>query len=38
MPTDHNRDKGPTVAEFVVFWIVIVSICILLAWYKGHLI
>ena len=38
MPTDPDRDKGPTVTEFIVFWIAITGVCVLLAWHKGHII
>ncbi len=38
MPFKGNKDKGPTIKDFVIYWVVIVSICVLLAWYKGHLI
>ncbi len=38
MPFTGNKDKGPTFGEFVIYWAVILGICILLGWYKGVLI
>ena len=33
-----NKDKGPTLKEFILFWVIIIGISVLLGWYKGHLI
>ena len=38
MPSDPIKDKGPTVKEFVLFWVVIVGVSVAIAWHKGHFI
>jgi len=38
MPSDPDKDKGPTFKEFVLFWVIISSISLILAWHKGHFI
>ncbi len=38
MPTEPSKDKGPTVGEFVLFWVIVAGIAIFLGWYKGHLV
>jgi hypothetical protein len=38
MPSDPDKDKGPTFKEFILFWVIIAGISLLLAWHKGHFI
>ena len=38
MPSDPNRDKGPTFKEFVLYWVFMLASMSLLAWHKGHFI
>jgi hypothetical protein len=37
MPFKGNKDKGPTITEFIVFWVIIIGMSVMLAWHKGHL-
>jgi hypothetical protein len=38
MPSDPHKDKGPTMWEFIWFWIIIAGISIGLGFIKGHIV
>ena len=37
MPSKKD-DTGPTLWDFIRFWVIITSTSLLLAWWKGHLV
>jgi len=38
MPYDPKKEKGPTLKEFILFWLIVTGLSLFLAWHKGHFI